>query len=279
MGLRYQLSLFPDTAFSEFDGKVVIENLPGNVTQVNASRLLIHSVTVDGEVSSYVYDEKGETLTFSRAGKVVEVAFSGKIGCDGGALYRSDDGGQPALASMLFSTYARRVFPCVDEPRCKAVIAFDIIVEKDLHAFSNAPVKSEEEQENGLKRVFFESTPIMSTYLFAVYVGQVTIVEKFTSKNQIPVRALAPVGKEAGAEFAVEVAVRSVDFFEEFFSKQSNPINPSNFVCYYFLFNRNSLAVEKARFSWSEQFSLWWNGKFWPHLSPKLLLAIIVHFS
>jgi hypothetical protein len=109
-------------------------------------------------------------------------------------------------------------------------------------------------------------------------VGQVTIVEKFTSKNQIPVRALAPVGKEAGAEFAVEVAVRSVDFFEEFFSKQINQsIHPILF--YYFLFNRNSLAVEKARFSWSEQFSLWRNGKFWPHLSPKLLLAIIVHFS
>lgn len=49
-------------------------------------------------------------------------------------------------------------------------------------ALSNMPVKSETE-ENGLKVVAFDRTPLMSTYLLALVVGKLDFVEGKTPKG------------------------------------------------------------------------------------------------
>ena len=67
----------------------------------------------------------------------------------------------------------------------------------------------------------FKETPIMSTYLLAFVVGDFRFVGNTTTsvhgKVSKPVRVYAVPGKEHQGEFAVSVAGRALEWYEEFF--------------------------------------------------------------
>jgi hypothetical protein len=72
----------------------------------------------------------------------------------------------------MFSTHfeacdARQAFPCFDEPNLKAKFDFQIEIPEDQVALSNMPEKSvvKGKGKSGYKVVFFERTPVMSTYV------------------------------------------------------------------------------------------------------------------
>jgi aminopeptidase N len=71
----------------------------------------------------------------------------------------------------MFSTQfeacdARRAFPCFDEPNLKASFEFEIEIPEDQVALSNMPEKAVTKgSKDGLKKVSFEKTPAMSTYV------------------------------------------------------------------------------------------------------------------
>ena len=70
----------------------------------------------------------------------------------------------------MFSTQfesgdARRAFPCFDEPNLKATFDFSIEIPEDLVALSIMPEKGVKQVKDRLKVVFFDRTPVMSTYV------------------------------------------------------------------------------------------------------------------
>ena len=71
----------------------------------------------------------------------------------------------------MFSTQfepcaARRAFPCFDEPNLKASFELEVEIPDGLVALSNMPEKATSKgSKDGLKRVSFEKTPAMSTYV------------------------------------------------------------------------------------------------------------------
>src|SRR5271155_233042 len=78
------------------------------------------------------------------------------------------------LSTQFEACDARRAFPCFDEPNLKASFEFEIEIPEDQVALSNMPEKTVSKgSKDGLKKVSFEKTPAMSTYvsgqaLFAV---------------------------------------------------------------------------------------------------------------
>eukprot|EP00300_Choanocystis_sp_HF-7_P042003 c8778_g1_i1.p1 GENE.c8778_g1_i1~~c8778_g1_i1.p1 ORF type:complete len:694 (-),score=157.71 c8778_g1_i1:127-2160(-) len=111
---------------------------------------------------------------------------------------------------------ARRAFPCWDEPAIKATFDVTLIVPKVLTALSNMPVKHEAESGE-LKSVRFDTTPIMSTYLLAFAVGEFDSLESRT-QHGVSVRVFTPPGKGSEGEFALDVATRTLDFFDDYFA-------------------------------------------------------------
>jgi tricorn protease interacting factor F2/3 len=109
---------------------------------------------------------------------------------------------------------ARRAFPCIDHPVSKAT--FEIIVDIDNHlaAISNEAAKKEEVLANGKKRVRFEQTPKMSTYLVFWGVGEFEITGDQEDKR---VRAVTLPGMKQFAKFGTEFGRKSLAFCESYY--------------------------------------------------------------
>ncbi|XP_065630862.1 aminopeptidase M1 [Quercus suber] len=111
---------------------------------------------------------------------------------------------------------ARRCFPCWDEPACKAMFKITLDVPSKLVALSNMPII--EEKINGdLKTVSYQESPIMSTYLVAIVVGLFDYVEHLTSDG-VKVRVYCQVGRLNQGKFALDVAVRTLELYREYFA-------------------------------------------------------------
>lgn len=146
--------------------------------------------------------------------------FTGEINDKMKGLYRSKyltPGGEERYAAVtqFEATDARRCFPCWDEPAIKATFDITLEVPADRVALSNMPVK--QEKINGDKKTLrFDTTPVMSTYLVAVVVGEYDYVEK-TSRDGVLVRVYTPVGKSKQGLFALEVAAKVLPYYKEYF--------------------------------------------------------------
>lgn len=146
--------------------------------------------------------------------------FTGEINDKMKGLYRSKyvtPGGDERYAAVtqFEATDARRCFPCWDEPAIKATFDISLEVPADRVALSNMPVK--DEKVSGAKKVVkFDTTPVMSTYLVAVVVGEYDYVEK-KSRDGVLVRVYTPVGKSKQGLFALEVAAKVLPYYKEYF--------------------------------------------------------------
>lgn len=78
------------------------------------------------------------------------------------------------------------------------------------------PVVKEEQLGNGLKSLKFDRSPVMSTYLVAVVVGEYDYVEG-KSSDGVLVRVYTPVGKKEQGLFALEVTIKVLPYYKDYF--------------------------------------------------------------
>jgi len=181
-------------------------------------------------VAGVEYDDKEETATlcwdttFPLGKAILTTVFHGEINDKLKGFYRSKyqgpDGEDRFMAcTQLCPTDARRVFPCWDEPALKASFDLTLVVPNDRVTLSNMPVKAETEldTDSTWKVVSFERTPVMSTYLLAFIVGEFDYVEG-KSADDVKVRVFTPLGKKQQGEFALDVAIKTLPFYRDYFN-------------------------------------------------------------
>lgn len=130
-------------------------------------------------------------------------------------FFKHDGQEKKLIATQFESHFARQAFPCIDEPEAKAT--FDLILTSPIGqtVIANTPIKKQTET-NGTLRTSFETTPVMSTYLVAFVYGELGYKEA-TSKNGVTVRTYATPDNVQFTDFALDVAVKCLDFYEEYF--------------------------------------------------------------
>ncbi len=172
------------------------------------------------------YNTKAETVTLKfpkvlPVGKgKLHITFRGILGDSLRGYYRSSfshNGTTKYLATTQFeATDARRAFPCFDEPALKAVFHVKLVVPMGHEAVSNTVATSVAEHRAGFKVITFAPTPRMSTYLLAFVSGELEHIQKKT-KSGVLVRVFTTPGKKAKAQFALDCAVKVLEFYQKYF--------------------------------------------------------------
>lgn len=152
----------------------------------------------------------------------VEIFFSGLIRDDLYGFYISKylPAGKEETeligATQFEAIYARMAFPCFDEPAMKAVFLLDIIVDKSLDVITNTEETKKIVLDNGKIHHIFAPTPKMSTYLLAWTIGKFETLNAKSRKGKT-VRVNTPLGKKESGKFALNVAVKVLNYFEDYF--------------------------------------------------------------
>ena len=176
------------------------------------------------QVNSCVYEETC-TLIFdniiSEGSAFLNMSFKGVLNDKMTGFYRTkitkDGFVSYNLVTQFEATNARQCFPCWDEPALKATFDVTLNVPKDLVALSNMTVVLEEVLGDSVtKKVVFDTSKMMSTYLLAFVVGEFDYVHGDTNDG-IKVKVYTPPGKSSQGEYPLNVAIKSVDFFTNFF--------------------------------------------------------------
>jgi tricorn protease interacting factor F2/3 len=110
---------------------------------------------------------------------------------------------------------ARRAFPCMDHPAKKATFDIKIDIDPKLTAISNGAVKKEDRLDNGKKRITFEQTPKMSTYLVFFGVGEFEFTH---DEKDSRVRVVTLPGMKKYAQFGAEFGRKSLGFSETYYA-------------------------------------------------------------
>lgn len=150
----------------------------------------------------------------------VNLTFSGVISKEMTGIYPcfiDNDGKQEViLATQFESHFARKAFPCIDEPEAKAIFDLTVTHDKNDVALSNMPA-ADESIQGSLKTTRFEPTPKMSTYLLAFVTGNLHYEEGKT-KDGIVVRSWASQARpKKELTYSMQEAVKVLDFFTDYF--------------------------------------------------------------
>uniref|UniRef100_A0A665W2T9 Aminopeptidase n=1 Tax=Echeneis naucrates TaxID=173247 RepID=A0A665W2T9_ECHNA len=163
------------------------------------------------------------------ASYVLFTEFQGELADDLEGFYRSEyveDGVKKVVAtSQMQATYARKAFPCFDEPAMKAVFNIVIIHHRGTVALSNG-------REIGLKSATqsittFEPTQRMSTYLLAFIVSDFVSIESLQNHLLIRIWARKKAIDDKQGDYARNVTGPILQFYEQYYNA-SYPLSKSD---------------------------------------------------
>uniref|UniRef100_UPI0037E80419 endoplasmic reticulum aminopeptidase 2 n=1 Tax=Semicossyphus pulcher TaxID=241346 RepID=UPI0037E80419 len=134
------------------------------------------------------------------------------------STYRTSTGETRTLASTHFEpTSARMAFPCFDEPSFKANFSVRLRRSSEHISLSNMPVVKTVRVSDGVFEDRFDVSVKMSTYLVAFVICDFQSVTATTSSG-VQVSIYASPEKWQQTHYALEVAVKMLDFYEEYFN-------------------------------------------------------------
>ncbi|HSN27562.1 MAG TPA: M1 family metallopeptidase [Kofleriaceae bacterium] len=149
------------------------------------------------------------TLSFDYTGEIDEVNTTG--------MFKQTVDKKTYVYSQFEAIYARRVFPCLDEPDSKVPWQLTIEAPKDTIAVSNTNVEKTSDLPGGGHRYEFARTRPLPSYLIAFGVGPFEIVDAGKTKSGTPVRIISLAGHAADAAWAAKSTPKILDLLEEWF--------------------------------------------------------------
>jgi puromycin-sensitive aminopeptidase len=221
---RYELHLATDKTNLSFNGQVTIL---GDIEKdqkklrLHSKDLSVEQVSVNGYECEFKQKNKFDELVINipkncPGNLKIQITFKGDITKQMHGLYPCKSrSGEVILATQFESHHAREVFPCIDEPEAKAV--FSLKISGDINDIILANTESVSEEADGqVKTSLFADTPLMSTYLLAFVTGNLDCQET-TSRDGVKVRAWATPDQSAYTSFALDVATKSLEFYNDYF--------------------------------------------------------------
>lgn len=146
------------------------------------------------------------------------VEYAGHINDKMAGFYRSsyieDDTRRFIGITQFQESDARRAFPCMDHPRHKAVFEIEMLVPETLQAIANTNIAAEESLGTGKKRIRFEPTPKMSTYLVFFGIGNFDFIQ---DNKDLRVRTATVPGRSGYSGYGLVFGRKALQFCEQYY--------------------------------------------------------------
>ncbi|CAI5757743.1 unnamed protein product [Candida verbasci] len=229
--LHYDLTLEPIFENFKFNGEETIEfdvNEETNYITLNSLEIDIHEAKInDVKIENFEFNEEKQIVTFrfedylkQGAKAYLYLKFTGELNDKMAGFYRAsyqEDGKKKYMATtQMEPTDCRRAFPSYDEPSAKAKFTISLIANKDLVCISNMNEKETNLIGDDKKKVVFNTTPLLSTYLVAFIVGDLKYIEN--NDYDVPIRVYATDQASANlGTYAANIAAKSLKFFDSKF--------------------------------------------------------------
>src|ERR1700733_2806190 len=228
---HYDVDIAPDVAHLKFRGRVRIDidvQQQTRIIELNAADLTFERVSLADRVEApkITLDEQQRTASFAFSAPlapghyVLSIDYRGKIYEQASGLFVLDYDGQGsgkkhALFTQFENSDARRFLPCWDEPGRKATFTLSAIVNSADSAVSNMPIAASESAGSGLKRVRFEPTPKMSSYLLFFAAGDFERVHRMV--GNVDVGVIVKRGDAQRTAFALQIAAELLPYYNDYF--------------------------------------------------------------
>ena len=265
----------------EFSGTVIISGeSTGESVSLHSKGLTIQSATIDDQPADVSFGEFDELIlsqpNLESGNHTIHINFSGNITDAMHGLYPcyfTHDGVKKQLFATQFeSHHAREVFPCIDEPAAKAEYDLTLITRPGITVLGNMPVKFQKENGDSLTTTF-EKTPRMSSYLLAFVIGELH-KKSARTKSGVEVNIWAtPAQNENTLDFALDIATRSIDFYDEYFGVKY-PLPKSDHVA---LPDFSSGAMENWGLITYRESCLLADPELTPESSKRFIATVISH--
>ncbi len=233
---RYRLELTVDPRQARFSGRAEIE-----VTVPRALRsfwlhglgLDVESVTVDTGQTTLAgkYTEVEPTNGVARVDLPAELPagratlrfrYTAPFDEGGQGLYRVQAGGDWYAFTQFEAIDARRAFPGFDEPRFKTPFELSVTAHGADRVITNAPLAHTSPAPDGRVTHVFQPTLPLPTYLVALAVGPLDVVDAQVPANAVrstplPMRGVATKGKGPELAYALKYTPAIVERLEAYF--------------------------------------------------------------
>lgn len=199
---------------------------PVSTIVLNALQTSFHTIALDGKPAKVAVNEKLQQATISLAKPampgthVIDITYTAALQTTAQGLFKqvyADMRGKPTYmyGTQLEVSDARRLFPSWDEPAFKARFRMSFVVPKSWTAVSNTPIVSTSPAGPDAKRVSFDTTPLMSTYLVVLCAGDFQKVS--TNADGIDLSVYATRGKIEEATYALSVMKDLMPYFDSYY--------------------------------------------------------------
>jgi alanyl aminopeptidase len=226
----YAARLDVDPAKTVFDGSIAITG----VIDQRSSVIWLHGYHLDVRRATATKGSSEITLTVTPKGEdllelrphtpleagewTLMMDYAGELDLKSTAgAFKQVVNGDAYVYTQLEALYARRVFPCLDEPDSKVPWKLTLDVPAKLVAVSNTPIASEAPIAGDKRRVEFAQTKPLPSYLIAFGVGPFDIVDGGKTKGGTPVRILTLAKRAADGAYAAKTTAKLLELTEEWF--------------------------------------------------------------
>ncbi|KAL6621949.1 peptidase family M1-domain-containing protein [Neocallimastix sp. 'constans'] len=235
--IAYRLDFYTSLENFTFKGKAEIDIEILEETDIvifHSNQLSLSNINISNDIEKWIpnsinYSKKNQYVILrfnnnlkSKTNYTLNIQYSGELNSEDMTgyfvdEYKNNDGSLSNLAATQFqATYARKAFPCFDEPQLKATFQVNMTVDDGLMALSNMNVINIEELENlKQKKYIFENSVKMSTYLVAFVVSDFKCVsDKY---NSIDINVYSRPDQIENTKYALDITIKILKFYENLY--------------------------------------------------------------
>jgi hypothetical protein len=239
---KYDIFIDIDTINLHYEGSVLINlTLLNNINniKINSSGIEISSIKINQDkIDIWEENEKDEYIlinkNFSKGTHMIFVEFKNSIGEEMDGIYYCRQDNNLIICTHLEPISARKFIPCFDEPDLKAVFNMTVTIDNEYNVVSNSSINNivvgnelnkvnefnkSNKEKNNRKRIFFNPTPKMSTYLLCLVAGNISkaLDNSLITKTGIKVNGYSILSNIKELSWSILHTAKSLDFFTKWF--------------------------------------------------------------